>query len=145
MNVDYAENVIEQMKSVTQNKQSDKYSEVSWYVGDCLNNLASYLPYKEYGILIDKSLIDAIACGDDDEQSKVKAAAQEFLSVAKPNALWFSITFSGEREFYCDNQEKSYWRTLEKVPVQVHQANDKPGAPPIYYYIYINRKEVSPL
>lgn len=140
-NVDFAENVIEHMRKVTQDKNNENYAEITWHVGDCLNNLASYLPSgQKYAVLIDKSTIDCIACGDDDQQSIVKTAAREFLSVAKPNAFWFSISFSGEREFYCNNSEDSYWHTIEKIPVQIHQKNDRPGAPPIFYYIYVNRK-----
>lgn len=145
VNVDYAENVIEHMKTVTQEKQTKEnkdYSDMSWYAADCMNDLATQLPpQKNYGIIIDKSLVDTIACGDDDQQTRVKSLAKELLSVAKPNAVWCSISFSSEREFYVDDyQGNSYWRTEEKIPIEVHQPNDKPGAPAIYYYIYINRK-----
>ena len=78
INVDYAENVIDYMKSIT---DSQVYPNIEWHVGHCTNNLASYLPNQQYRILMDKSLIDAIACGDDYEQTQVKTAAREFLSV----------------------------------------------------------------
>lgn len=152
--MDYAENVIKYVKTVvTQEKQQTNnrdYSGISWHVGDCLNNLASFLPHKQYGIIIDKGLADTIACGDDDHQTQVKKLARELLSVAKPNAFWFSISFSGEREFYVqdnNNQEGGggayYWRIEEKIPVEIHQPNDRPGAPAIYYHVYINRKAQS--
>jgi SAM-dependent methyltransferase len=143
INVDYAENVIEYMKSVTQEKErtlNKDYSGISWLTGDCLNDLGHYLPKDQYAIIIDKSLTDAIACGDDDQQSRVKKLSNEMLSVAKIGAYWFSISFSGEREFYCNNQKDTYWNTEKKIPIEVHQPNDKPGAPAIYYYLYISRK-----
>ncbi|KAK4520938.1 uncharacterized protein ATC70_006821 [Mucor velutinosus] len=142
VNVDYAENVIEYMKSVTHEKQqqNSNYSNISWISGDCLNNLKSYLPKSQYSIIIDKSLVDTIACGDDDQQSRVKQLSTEMLSVAKPDAYWLSISFSGEREFYIDNEEQFYWKTEQRIPIQVAQPNDKPGAPAIYYYLYINHK-----
>lgn len=130
------------MKAVSHEKQqqNQNYSNISWISGDCLNNLKSYLPKDQYSIIMDKSLVDTIACGDDDNQSRVKQLSNEMLSVAKPNAFWLSISFSGERKFYTDNQEQSYWKTEQRIPVQVHQPNDKPGAPAIFYYLYINRK-----
>ncbi|OAD02308.1 hypothetical protein MUCCIDRAFT_122964, partial [Mucor lusitanicus CBS 277.49] len=96
VNVDYAENVIEYMKSVTHEKQqqNSNYSNISWISGDCLSNLKSYLPKSQYSIIIDKSLVDTIACGDDDHQSRVKQLSREMLSVAKPDAYWLSISFS---------------------------------------------------
>ncbi|KAI8367748.1 hypothetical protein BD560DRAFT_447596, partial [Blakeslea trispora] len=139
LNVDYAANVIQYMKQVTQERA---YPNISWVTGDCLERLESYLPQPEYDLLIDKSLSDTIACGDDNQQTRVKRLSKELLSVAKPNAYWFSISFSGERDFYVDDAEDAYWKTITKVPVEVHQPNDKPGAPAIYYFVYINQKMI---
>ncbi|CEP19048.1 hypothetical protein [Parasitella parasitica] len=142
VNVDYAENVIEYMKSVTYEKQQQNgnYSNLSWISGNCLHNLKSYLPKEKYSIIIDKGLVDTIACGDDDDQSQVKRLSNEMLSVAKSGAYWISISFSGERKFYADNQEHFYWKTEQRIPIEVPQPNDKPGAPAVYYYLYINHK-----
>ncbi|KAI8345290.1 hypothetical protein EDC96DRAFT_610908 [Choanephora cucurbitarum] len=141
VNVDYAGNVIEYMKQVTQERHNSAYANISWITADCLNQLKSYLPQTEYEILIDKSLSDTIACGDDDKQTRVKTLSKELLSVAKPGAFWFSISFSGEREFYVEEPNAAaYWKTVEKLPVEVQQPNDKPGAPAIYYFVYINQK-----
>ncbi|KAI8074269.1 uncharacterized protein B0P05DRAFT_156122 [Gilbertella persicaria] len=142
VNVDYAENVIEHMKTVTQQRENPAYAGISWISGDCLNHLQSCLPQPEYAVLIDKSLVDTIACGDDDHQTRVKTLAKEMLSVAKPGAVWFSISFSGEREFLIDDASNAYWKTERKLPVEVNQPNDKPGAPAIYYYVYMNKKIV---
>ncbi|KAI9481231.1 MAG: hypothetical protein EXX96DRAFT_649743 [Benjaminiella poitrasii] len=144
INVDYVETVIKYMKYVTKEKSAllgKDYSGISWIAGDCLNNLKSYLP-NTYSILMDKSLMDTIACGDDENQSRVKKLSEELLSVAKPDAYWLSISFSGEREFYGNEREKSYWKTEKRIPIEVPQPNDKPGAPAIYYYLYVNRKIV---
>ncbi|KAI8969061.1 hypothetical protein BDF20DRAFT_990898 [Mycotypha africana] len=146
-NVDYAENVISYMKSVTQKREIEakiNYSSISWYKGDCLYHLQSYLPKKVYPVVIDKSLIDTIACGDDDNQSRVKRLAAEILSVTETDGHWFSVSFSSEREYHCqmnaDTNNVYHWKTKRKIPIQVTQLNDKPGAPPIYYYLYINQK-----
>ncbi|KAI8643121.1 hypothetical protein BD408DRAFT_415297 [Parasitella parasitica] len=130
------------MKSVTVEKQrqNQNYSDISWISGNCLYNLKSYLPKHQYSIIIDKGLVDTIACGDDENQSQLKRLSNEMLSVAEPNAYWLSISFSGEREFYTDDQKQFLWKTEKRIPIHVPQPNDKPGAPAIYYYFYINRK-----
>lgn len=143
--MDYAENVIDYMKQVTQKKQDDSgrdYSGVQWLTGDCLNNLVSYLPKQQYSVVIDKSLADTIACGDDDQQSRVKALSKEILSVTKPGGYWLSISFSNQRDYQPDDSPY-YWKTEKVVPIEADQSNDKPGAPAIYYYMYINRKTSS--
>ncbi|KAG1445202.1 hypothetical protein G6F55_012044 [Rhizopus delemar] len=139
VNIDYAETVIRRMKAVTQEKQKD-YSGLSWYTGDCLNNLISYLPHENYTAVIDKSLVDTIACSDDNSQSNTKKLADQVLQVTTINAVWISISFSNERIYNTSPSLTFYWKTEKKIPIQVHQENDKPSAPAIYYYIYINRK-----
>ncbi|CAO3703628.1 unnamed protein product [Rhizopus stolonifer] len=139
VNVDYAETVIERMKVVTQEKQKD-YSGLFWYAGDCLNNLASYIPHRNYMSVIDKSLMDTIACSDDDALSNTTRFADEVLRVTSTKAIWMSISFSSEREYNTSEYLPFYWKTEKKLPIEVPQENDKPGAPAIYYYIYINRK-----
>ncbi|KAG0743375.1 hypothetical protein G6F57_009721 [Rhizopus arrhizus] len=139
VNIDYAETVIRRMKAVTQEKQKD-YSGLSWYTGDCLNNLISFLPHENYTTVIDKSLVDTIACSDDNLQSNTKKFADQVLQVTTVNAVWISISFSNERIYNTSPSSTFYWKTEKKIPIEVHQENDKPGAPAIYYYIYINKK-----
>jgi hypothetical protein len=148
INVDYAQNVIEQMKEVTLEKEKyahKDYSGLSWYVGDCLNNLPYYLPTTDkYSIVLDKSLSDCIACGDDEDQSLQKQLAMETLAVTDQDAIWLSVSFSNERKQDWSDANGCYWKLEKRVPVLVKQKNDKPNAPDIYYYLSIYRKAQIP-
>lgn len=140
--------MIDYMKQVTKQRlllegREKDYSELEWITGDCLNNLASYLPQPQYSVVIDKSLVDTIACGDDDQQTRVKKLSQEILSVTKPDGCWLSISFSNQRDYQPDDNSPYYWKTEKVIPIEADQSNDKPGAPTIYYYLHINRKTAS--
>ncbi|KAI8995037.1 hypothetical protein BDB01DRAFT_831971 [Pilobolus umbonatus] len=143
VNVDYADNVIETMKQVTLQKQNEfhnDYSGILWYVGDCLHSLSSYLPMDQYPVIIDKSLTDAIACGDDDQQTTIRRLSNEVLSVTQLGGVWISITFSSERHYVWNDHADYKWELTESVPVPVNQNENNPYAPTIYYHIHILKK-----
>lgn len=142
VNVDYAENVIDRMKYLTQLKESDTkndYSGITWHVGDCLDGLSSYVPHPEYGVVIEKSLTDAIACGDNDDQTKIRTLSEQILSVTQPMGIWISITFSSTRQYIWNTQNYT-WKSINTIPIQGEHNPDTPYAPTIYYYIHILQK-----
>ncbi|ORZ26161.1 hypothetical protein BCR42DRAFT_341719 [Absidia repens] len=152
VNVDYSANVIEKMKELTNKaKQSSiealggsttvtPYSDLVWITADCIHDLSSVRPYGSapggcYPLVIEKSLTDCIACGDDDKLTRQRQLAQQVASVQPPGGYFISISFSKERQSFYP------YHLTEKIPVLVPQVNDKPGAPEIYYYLYILQKK----
>ncbi|KAI9499321.1 S-adenosyl-L-methionine-dependent methyltransferase [Zychaea mexicana] len=143
VNVDYAQNVVQNMRSMT---DTSRYPHVTWHTADCLRPIAKQLQLdstaasrEEYSVVIDKSLVDAIACGDTDDLVNQQILAQNIMSVTRPHGIWISLSFSGERE-HVAQQGKWTWRREHAVPIKADQSHDKPGAPQIYYWLYIMRK-----
>ncbi|CAO3599745.1 unnamed protein product [Absidia cylindrospora] len=152
VNVDYSANVIEKMKRLTNKaKQSSiealggsttvtPYSDLVWITADCIHDLSSVRSYGSvpggcYGVAIEKSLMDCIACGDDDKLTRQRQLAQQVASVQPIGGYFISISFSTERQSFHP------YHLVEKIPVLVPQVNDKPGAPEIYYFLYILQKK----
>lgn len=137
VNVDYSTCVIEKMKQRTTATQ--QYDDLVWLTADCLQDLSPVRPFAGadgcYRVAIEKSLTDCIACGDDDALSHQRAMAIQIASVQPTDGLWISISFSNHRE------PLPPYRLIDKIPVLVPQENDKPGAPDIYYYLYILQKK----
>ena len=148
VNVDYAQNVIQHMKSIT---DTDRYPHVSWRAADCMKPIGKQLmdnkedqqegsdSVVEYSVVMDKSLIDCIACGDTEDLVQQKKLADNIMSVTRPQGVWISLSFSGERE-YIAQQSKWVWRREITVPIKADQSHDKPGAPEIFYWLSVHRK-----
>ncbi|KAG0165147.1 hypothetical protein DFQ28_009498, partial [Apophysomyces sp. BC1034] len=144
INVDYVDTVIAHMKEKTESKQNSAYDQIEWYAGDCLEDISFLLDCSPknngFSVVFDKSLCDTIACGDDDEQTGQRQLAQRVLEVTRPEGLWITVSFSSEREYLWPNDGHWTWQHQAAVPINVRQVNDTPGAPDIYYYLYIRRK-----
>ncbi|KAI8140965.1 S-adenosyl-L-methionine-dependent methyltransferase [Fennellomyces sp. T-0311] len=136
VNVDYADNVIEHMKSMT---DSEKYPNVLWYTADCLKPLSPQIDHTSFAVVIDKSLSDTIACGDTDDLTEQRKLAQNILEITRPQGVWLSISFSSERQ-HCALEGKWKWHRERAIPIKADQSHDKPGAPEIYHYLYVMRK-----
>ncbi|KAI9015872.1 S-adenosyl-L-methionine-dependent methyltransferase [Phycomyces nitens] len=142
INVDYAENVIQQMKADT----ASKYDGVEWYTGDCLNDLLFLLNKQDiqegFSVVVDKSLCDTIACGDDDDQTSQQKLAHQVGSVVRFGGVWLCVSFSSQREHVWDQPSGTGWKWKREhaIPVAVNHPNSLPGAPEIFHYLYINRK-----
>ncbi|KAI9261482.1 hypothetical protein BDA99DRAFT_511471 [Phascolomyces articulosus] len=151
VNVDYAQNVIQHMKSIT---DTQRYPHISWRAADCLQPIGKQLLEEdeavvtddndatknvEYTVVIDKSLIDCIACGDTDDLVHQKTLANNIMSVTRPQGVWISLSFSSERE-YIAQQGNWVWRREIAVPIKADQSHDKPGAPEIFHWLTISRK-----
>ncbi|ORY93226.1 hypothetical protein BCR43DRAFT_496540 [Syncephalastrum racemosum] len=144
VNVDYADNVITQMKEKTRERVPALQDRLEWYAADCLTDdlsrLGSASSPRDYSVAIDKSLADTIACGDTEDQQNMKRLSQRVLQAIRPNGVWISISFSSSRQYAFDTSGEWTWQTEQALPIKVVQPNDTPNAPDIYYYLYIQRK-----
>ena len=136
VNADYAANVIEHMKDMT---DPAKYPDVSWHTADCLKPLPPQINHASFGVVIDKSLSDTIACGDTDDLMEQRTLAQNILDVTRPEGVWISISFSSERQHYA-LEGKWRWERERAIAIKADQSHDKPGAPEIFHYLYVMRK-----
>lgn len=136
VNIDYAKSVIDKMETLTKEKRSPQYQHLKWFTADCLNDLESLskiYPIEKYNVVIEKSLLDTIATGDECF-IKQRRLAQQISSVVNSSGYWCSISFSDYRQAFAP------WHLEKKIPLFVPQPNDKPNSPDIYYYIYIFKK-----
>ncbi|KAI8329513.1 hypothetical protein BC941DRAFT_518662 [Chlamydoabsidia padenii] len=134
VNVDYSSCVIEKMKQLTA-QRNGHHDDLIWITADCIQDLGPARAYHSfYPVAIEKSLTDCIACGDDDQLSHQRAMASQIASVQPPGGVWISVSFSDHR------QPLPPYHLVEKIPVLVPQKNEKPGAPDIYYYLYVLQK-----
>ncbi|KAF7721086.1 hypothetical protein EC973_005426 [Apophysomyces ossiformis] len=144
VNVDYVEAVIDHMKEKTREKLNAAYDQIEWYTGDCLDDLSFLLersPKREgFSVVLDKSLCDTIACGDDNHQTGQQTLAQRVMEITRPQGVWITVSFSSERQYIWPSDSQWTWQHEDAVPINVPQENDKPNAPAIYYYLYIRRK-----
>ncbi|KAI8388057.1 uncharacterized protein BYT42DRAFT_611135 [Radiomyces spectabilis] len=145
VNIDYAANVVAQMQELVRQRQNPVYDHLTWQEADCLDDLGFLLKQQPQGfaVVIDKSLSDTIACGDDDNQTCQQRLSQQIASVTRVGGVWLSISFSGERKHDCLIQGIQLWTHEKVIPIRVPQPNDKAGAPDIYYYLYVNRRKAS--
>lgn len=142
INVDYAPNVIERMKQLT---DINRYPKIEWHAANCLDGLARFDPTNQgFSVVIDKSLCDCIACGDLDDLAMQRQLSDHVLSVTRPNGVWLSISFSSERDHPPPSNPtcKGWtWQQEQAIPIEQQQQGGNPGTrPPIYYYLYILRK-----
>ncbi|CAO3629666.1 unnamed protein product [Cunninghamella blakesleeana] len=136
INIDYVKTVIDKMEALTKEKQSMQYQHLKWFTVDCLNDLESFsniYPIEKYNTVIEKSLLDTIATGDE-YYIKQRRLAQQIGSVVNSSGYWCSISFSDHRKAF------DPWCLEKKIPILVPQPNDKPNSPDIYYYIYIYKR-----
>ncbi|ORZ09280.1 hypothetical protein BCR42DRAFT_424108 [Absidia repens] len=111
VNVDYSAPVIEKMAAEA---VKAPYDQLEWVTADCVQDLSA-------------TLTDCIACGDDDQLSRQHQLASQIASVQPVGRH--------------HPEPASPYRLINKIPVWVPQPNDKPGAPDIYYYLYILQKQ----
>ncbi|CAO3600085.1 unnamed protein product [Absidia cylindrospora] len=145
VNVDYSARVIEKMAAEA---VKAPYDQLEWVTADCVQDLSAVQfcggknkiksDGMHYPVVLDKTLTDCIACGDDDQSSRQHQLASQIASVQPVGGTWLSISFSSERHHPAP---ASPYRLINKIPVWVPQPNDKPGAPDIYYYLYILQKQ----
>lgn len=121
----------------------ERYPDLTWTTADCLHdNLMEKFSMRQFSVVIDKSLCDTIACGDDDQETQLRLLARQVLSVTQPNGVWISVSFSKERKHvWPDNNDGEWQWALERTePIKACQSNDNKNAPEVYNYIYVMRK-----
>ena len=156
-NVDYAGNVITRMRSLALDRYGDPAAhQLTWIEADCLNLLS--LPASAFDAVVDKSTVDAIACGDEDAGegclgSKLRTLCEQVGRVARPSAVWVSVSYSAGRRFdtptWVDEEGVAWkWVTEEVNLVEVPQVEkeSKPHVhtPKVFHHVYINRKITLP-
>ncbi|KAI8099727.1 uncharacterized protein BX664DRAFT_289997 [Halteromyces radiatus] len=130
VNVDYSACVIDKMVQLAQG-----YDQLEWLTADCVQDISPVrIHAPTYAVVLEKSLTDCIACGDDDQLSRQHGMARQIASIQPSHGLWLCVSFSDQRQPFPP------YRLLHKIPVLVPQPNDKPGAPDIYYYLYVLQK-----
>lgn len=130
INVDYSREVIERQK-----KRHQPLG-LEWVTADCVEDLARPLAHQSYGVVIEKTLTDCIACGDDAQLSRQHQMARQIAAVQPTGGVWLCISFSAHRRPWPPYTLK------DKIPLLVPQPNDtKAYAPDIYYYLYVLQKE----
>ncbi|KAI9313790.1 S-adenosyl-L-methionine-dependent methyltransferase [Dichotomocladium elegans] len=139
INVDYAANVISQMEEQTDRL---RYPHIEWHAADCLAGLCAFdKETKGFTTVIDKSLVDAIACGDTVDLAAQRQLADHVLSVTRPGGVWLSISFSSEREYVSDAARDGWtWHCEKTIPIEQKQSSSPLNAPAIYHWIYVLRK-----
>lgn len=141
INVDYAPNVIERMKQLT---DVNRYPKIEWHAANCLDGLARFDPTSQgFSVVIDKSLCDCLATGDTDDLAMQHQLSDHVLSVTRPNGVWLSISYSSERDHPPSDPKCTgwTWRQEQAIPIEQQQQGGNPGTrPAIYYYLYILRK-----
>ncbi|EAQ93889.1 hypothetical protein CHGG_02124 [Chaetomium globosum CBS 148.51] len=85
---------------------------------------------EEYGLIIDKSTADAIACGED---SAVFSMAEGVCRSLDDNGFWISLSYSPWRFEHV--QSLFNVEVISKLPTPKHKLND----PDIFHYCYLLR------
>ncbi|SAL98510.1 hypothetical protein [Absidia glauca] len=130
INVDYSTEVIERQK-----KRQQPFG-LEWITADCVEDLQRPLAHQSYGVVIEKTLTDCIACGDDALLTRQHQMARQIAAVQPTGGMWLCISFSADRKPWPPYTLK------HKIPLLVPQPNDtKAHAPDIYYYLYVLQKE----
>ncbi|KAG0238910.1 Endothelin-converting enzyme 2 [Actinomortierella wolfii] len=119
---------------------------------DCLD-LSSLAP-NTFDLVFDKSTSDAIACGDDDEGTKVKTLCEQVARVTKPGGVWCVVSYSQYRQYeYPSKEGQGLWTTELIEPIKVDQqshvgeekskdtaARPVVHQPEVFQYLYVNRR-----
>ncbi|KAJ8662654.1 hypothetical protein O0I10_001618 [Lichtheimia ornata] len=113
INVDYAPNVIERMKQLT---DVNRYPKIEWHAANCLDGLARFDPTSQgFSVVIDKSLCDCLATGDTDDLAMQHQLSDHVLSVTRPNGVWLSISYSSERDHPPSDPKCTGWKSRNKT------------------------------
>ncbi|KAF9157969.1 hypothetical protein DFQ26_008109 [Actinomortierella ambigua] len=121
---------------------------------DCLD-LTSLAP-NTFDLILDKSTSDAIACGDDDESTKLRTLCRQVARVTKPGGVWCVVSYSQYRQYDFDDGGRGeggkLWTTERIEPIKVEAPSRRVGdkdktqavvhQPDIYQYLYVNRRRV---
>ncbi|KAF9971716.1 hypothetical protein BGZ73_005245 [Actinomortierella ambigua] len=122
---------------------------------DCLD-LTSLAP-NTFDLIFDKSTSDAIACGDDNESTKIKTLCRQVARVTKPGGVWCVVSYSQYRQYEFEDEDQGLWTTERVEPIKVEaprrvgeeKIKDKSKAsqvvvhqPDIFQYLYVNRRRI---
>lgn len=87
---------------------------------------------RKFDLVIDKSTVDAISCGGDQE---VITMAEGVRRVLKERGVWISLSYS-ERRFELDRVGKLFdVEVLERIPTVKRRETD----PDVFYWCYLLR------
>ncbi|RUS15533.1 S-adenosyl-L-methionine-dependent methyltransferase [Endogone sp. FLAS-F59071] len=135
--VDFAPNVVERMRA----EAVDTYPGLQFEVMDCMD--LAQLPTGMFEVVVDKSTVDAIACGDDDGMEKMRRVCSEVARVTKEEAVWVSVSYANWRRFeFAGEAEIWGWKTETVAKLNIEEAGVKDGVyiPEVFHYVYVNRK-----
>jgi ubiquinone/menaquinone biosynthesis C-methylase UbiE len=128
VNADYSPVVIE--------KQHRRYPECEWVVMDALNMDAGWEGV--FDVVVEKSCMDAIACGDDDQGSRQLQLGDQVARVLTQDGVWIVLSYSKERCFSPVVWETSitHWETAASKVARQQSLH----TPAVHHYLYVNKK-----
>ncbi|KAJ1680242.1 hypothetical protein EV182_000398 [Spiromyces aspiralis] len=148
LSLDYCENVIQRMVDETRRRYPVGDSGVPagprWRVMDILA-MQDHLAPGSIDCAVDKCTMDAIACGDDAQATRINALERQVHRILKPGSHWFVLSYSSTRFDEFAPEAKDRWDKII-VPIEVSPSDAVSTSagpvyqPAIYYYCYILRK-----
>ncbi|KAJ1657511.1 hypothetical protein IWQ61_003103 [Dispira simplex] len=149
-NVDYSATVVNRMR-----RRSQKFLQncmgtfsgkvcLQWLTADCLT-MTSHpeLGQVEYDVVLDKTLADAVCCGDSEEHPLFRQLAQQVMQMLKPGGFWISISYSQHRSFEDQSPAQGPYRwQAQRYPIEApkEHIDDVIYTPTVYHYCYVCQK-----
>ncbi|KAF9584718.1 hypothetical protein BGW38_005442 [Lunasporangiospora selenospora] len=94
---------------------------------DCLD--MSSLPANKFNLCLDKSTSDAIACGDDENSTKIRKLCEQVARVVQPGGIWCVISYSRFRQYEWNDGGVGHdlWKTerIESIQVEPPSIGDR--------------------